>query len=310
MVYLPSRADGSHAGDRLPGIEVVGEVLDRAAHRHRGQPAHGAQRALGHHVAEVFEQRQVLVAVLARDDPVDHLDAAHRADPARRALAARLRGAELHREPGLRRHVDGVVEHHDAAVADHRAGRDERLVVHRQVELGRRQVRAERAADLDRTHRTAGTGAAAVAVPRVRPASPRTAVSTMPPCRMLPPSWNTWVPRERSDAELADTPARRRRGSSARWHSVSTLLTTVGLPNRPVDGRDRRLRPDHAALALEAFQHRGLLAADVGAAADPDVQVEGQRRAEDVVAEPALGARAISMARRIAATASGYSDRM
>ena len=47
------------------------------------------------------------------DDPVDHLDAAHRADPARRALAARLLGAELHREPRLPGHVDGVVEHHD-----------------------------------------------------------------------------------------------------------------------------------------------------------------------------------------------------
>jgi hypothetical protein len=47
-----------------------------------------------------------------------------------------------------------------------------------------------------------------------------------------------------------------------------------------------RLGPHHAALTLEAFQHRGFLAADVGPAAHPHVQVEVQRRAKDAVAEP------------------------
>ena len=94
-----------------------------------------------------------------------------RAEPIRhgRALAARLRRAELHREPRHPGHVDGVVEDDDAAVADHRAGLGERLVVHRQVELLRRQVGAERAADLDRAHRAAAERAAAVVRRRARP---------------------------------------------------------------------------------------------------------------------------------------------
>ena len=49
---------------------------------------------------------------------------------------------------------------------------------------------------------------------------------------MLPPSWNTWVPRERSTPSswYALAPSARTAGTLA---SVSTLLTTVGLPNRP-----------------------------------------------------------------------------
>ena len=41
--------------------------------------------------------------------------------------------------------------------------------------------------------------------------------------------------------------------------SEMTLLTTVGLPNRPSMRRQRRLGADHAALAFEAFQQRRFL---------------------------------------------------
>ena len=44
--------------------------------------------------------------VVAAADLVDDLDAAHGADAARRALAARFDGAELHSEPRLLAHVD------------------------------------------------------------------------------------------------------------------------------------------------------------------------------------------------------------
>ena len=57
--------------------------------------------------------------------------------------------------------------------------------------------------------------------------------STMPPCRTLPASWKTWVPRERPvprDAYAAP-PSARIIGTA---HSVSTLLTAVGLPHRPL----------------------------------------------------------------------------
>ena len=69
---------------------------------------------------------------------------------------------------------------------------------------------------------------------------------------------------------------------------VSTLLTTVGLPNRPSSAGIGGFARTMPALALEALQHRGLLAADVRAGADADVQVEGEAGAEDRSPEPAV----------------------
>jgi len=63
------------------------------------------------------------------------------------------------------------------------------------------------------------------------------------------------------------------------------LLTTVGLANSPSQGGQRRLGPDHAAAALQAFQHGGFLAADIRPGADPNLQGEGAARTGDVFAE-------------------------
>jgi hypothetical protein len=43
------------------------------------------------------------------------------------------------------------------------------------------------------------------------------------------------------------------------------------------NGRERRLQPGLAALALEALEQRGLLAADIGAGANSQLQLEGFR---------------------------------
>ena len=100
-------------------------------------------------------------AVLVLDDAVDHLDAARRADPAGRALAAGFDRAEFHREARLLGHVDRVVEHHDAAMADQAVARREGLVVERRIEQRAREIGAERPADLHRAHRPAAARAAA-----------------------------------------------------------------------------------------------------------------------------------------------------
>src|SRR5690606_36317258 len=95
---------------------------------------------------------------------IDDLDTAHGADTARRALAARLDRAEFHREAGLLAHVDGIVEHDEAAMTDHRAECRERLVVERRVELRRMDIRAERTAGLHGADRPARGRAAAEVV--------------------------------------------------------------------------------------------------------------------------------------------------
>ena len=231
---------------------------------------------------------------LPGDDPVDRLHTAGRPDPARRALAARLDRAELHREPRHPGHVDGVVEDHDAAVPEHRAGLGESLVVHRDVEAGRRHVGAERAADLRGAHRAAGQRAAAVALDQLAQAHAERQLDDAA-LLTLPASWKTWVPRERPvpSSAYAAPPSARIIGTA---QSVSTLLTAVGRPHRPLMRGDRRLGAHLAAAALEALEHRGLLAADVGAGADADVQVEGEAGAEDVLAEVAVGVRRLDRA--------------
>ncbi len=57
-------------------------------------------------------------------------------------------------------------------------------------------------------------------------------------------------------------------------------------PEQPDVRRQRRLGPDDPALALEAVEERGLLAADVGPRAHPYLEPERPSRAADVAAEP------------------------
>src|SRR5208282_6938126 len=47
----------------------------------------------------------------------------------------------------------------------------------------------------------------------------------------------------------------------------------------------RRLEADHPAAAFDAFEHRGFLAADVGAGAEPNLQLERLARAKNVRAQ-------------------------
>ena len=70
-------------------------------------------------------------------------------------------GAELHGEAGLPGHVDAVVEHDDAAVAEHAASGRHLLVAERRVEQVFGEIGAERAADLHRADRPARARAAA-----------------------------------------------------------------------------------------------------------------------------------------------------
>src|SRR5262249_21753377 len=63
-------------------IEIFREVLHGARHGQRRQAAEGAEGAVEHGGAEVVEQREVRGPILIRDDAVDHLDAAGRADAA------------------------------------------------------------------------------------------------------------------------------------------------------------------------------------------------------------------------------------
>jgi hypothetical protein len=74
---------------------------------------------------------------------------------------------------------------------------------------------------------------------------------------------------------------RRRRGAGCRHHRDRFDVVDRGRAAIEADiGRERRLQPRLALLAFEAFEQRGLLAADIGAGAVMDVEVERPSRAE------------------------------
>ena len=64
--------------------------------------------------------------------------------------------AEFHRKARLLRHIDAVVEHHDAAMADQAVTGGKGFIVERRVEQRAGEVGAERTTDLHRAHRASG----------------------------------------------------------------------------------------------------------------------------------------------------------
>jgi hypothetical protein len=70
---------------------------------------------------------------------------------------------------------------------------------------------------------------------------------------------------------------------------VSTLFTTVGAIVKAFHRREGRLDARVATLALQAFQQRRLLPADVGPRTHVHVYVQVETAAQDVLAEPPCG---------------------
>ena len=73
--------------------------------------------------------------------------------------------------------------------------------------------------------------------------------------------------------------------------------------------RQRRLGAHLAAIALQAFQQRGFLAADIGAGAERDLDVESEAPSRASAPKQAARARMPIAARKVA-IACGYSERM
>ncbi len=188
-------------------------------------------------------------------------------------------------EAGLPGKVDGVVEHHDAAMADHAAEFGELLVVEGGVEQAGRPVGAQGAADLHRPHRPAAGGAAAEIHDQLAQGQAEGALD---------------------QAATADVAGELDRHGAARaTHAVVAIgRGTVGqdpghageaddvvdhgrLAEEARYRRQRRLEADLAAPALQALQQRGLLAADIGACTQAGLEMEGSSAAQHVVAEQA-----------------------
>src|SRR4029077_7093330 len=158
-IYRPSLA-------RLLALcaKIFPEVFQRTLHREGRHATQPAQGTLHHRVAQLLEEPHIALPVLAGEDAVDDLDPARRADPAGGALAAGLDRAELHCIARHPRHVYRIVEYHDTAMPQKGPHPGERLVVHRGVEVSRRDIGPERSADLDRADAPPRSGAGAVVI--------------------------------------------------------------------------------------------------------------------------------------------------
>ena len=128
---------GSSIGD-APGSKSPSR-RERRLDRGRRRLAEAADRRVAHRLADLAEQRELVVARAERPpggEPREQLLLAHGADAARDALAARL-VAEERRDPRSRIAARSAVssnDHHDAR-AERRAGRARALERQRHVEL-------------------------------------------------------------------------------------------------------------------------------------------------------------------------------
>ena len=98
-----------------------------------------------------------------------------------------------------------------------------------------------------------------------------------------PEIWNSLVPLLFSRPKLANQ--RRRGAGSWRDRDALDIVDRGRAAIEPRAGRERRLEARLALLALQALDHRGLFAADIGARAAVEEDVEVVARAAGVLAE-------------------------
>ena len=112
---------------------------------------------------------------------------------------------------------------------------------------------------------------------------------------MLPASWIGMVPRERPMPKSAYRAAPPSVRMSARRPKRQHVVDDGGLAEQALVRGQRRLGAHLPALAFEAFEQRGFLAADIGARADADFDVE--RASSRHASRRAAAWRAVAMAR-------------
>src|SRR3954468_19408539 len=279
------------AGARLldVGLELVAELLDHRADRHRHRVAQDAQAVADDLLLDRGHDVEVHRGRLARLDALEHLVRPVRPLAAWRALAARLVAVELRR---LQRDVDDrvrVVDHDDRARAEHRPRLGHRVEVVGQVEVFGLQHGRARAAREPELHLAPLGRAAGEPVDDVARAHPELDLEVAG-VRDVARHRHELRAGRALDAELrvllAAHPDDRRHGRE-RLDVVDERRSLV----QALVGGERRLEARVAALALERVERGGLLAADVRAGAAVDPELERVVRPEDAVAEVALGLR-------------------
>ena len=154
----------------------------------------------------------------------------------------------------------------------------EGLIVERQVEHRRREIGAERPADLHRAHRPAALGAAADLVDQL---AERDAEADLeqPAVPDIAGELDRHRPARSAEADRRHRPRAPSLEDERHRRQAQHIVDHRRLAEQPDMRRQRRLGADLAALALDRIEQRGLLAADIGAGADPHLERE---RRDDV----------------------------
>ena len=198
----------------------------------------------------------------ARREPQQRLLLADGPDPARHALPARL-VAEEGRDPKQHRdEVDGVVEGHDDARAERRAGGAGGLERELEVELVRPDEPAGRPAQEHRAQRAPAGDASG----HLEQVSQRDAERRLVEAGALDAAGE--AEEARAGRLLGPDPGERRAALEHDVEHVDQALDVVDdgrLGEEAGVDREGRLRARLAAVALDRVEERGLLAADVGA---------------------------------------------
>ena len=267
-------------------LELVPEVAQAGEHRVGRTLAQPAERHVAGHAAELVELVEVLQRGRAVGEAVEHREGLVEAHAAGHALAARLGVGELHE---VARDVDHAVVfvHHDHAARAHdRADLGQRLVVDGRVEHVQRDAAAGGTAGLHRLDLAAVGGAAADVVDELGQGR---AQGHLHEAGVLD------LAHERED--LGAGALGRAGVAEPGWsaghdgrHVVPGLdvVDVGGLAVEAALGGERRPRPGSAGLALERGDERRLLAADEGAGALDDLDVEVEAAAHDVRAHEAV----------------------
>ena len=205
--------------------------------------------------------------------------------PARRALAARLVREEFRRRLERLDHARAVVHHDHAAGARHRARGQQRVEVHRHIDLFRREHLRRHSTGDHRLEAVPATHPLRVAIDQLAERDPHRRLVEPGPIHVSTDGEQPGAAlfRRSQRGEAIRALAQNERNTGQRLDVVHDRWTL----EQTRDGRERRLELGKAFSSLDRREQRGLLAADVGAgpAMDHDVQIEAASL--NVLAKPA-----------------------
>ena len=263
--------------------EFVPELRDRRLQRPGRTVAKGAEGIPEDAAAQEIELFQVPLSALPRLHTVQDLAGPIQPFPAGRAFAAGFFVEELVDVFGGPDDAVPVVEDDDAGGAQHGIDGGQRFEIHGHVKAAFRDHRGRNAAGDDRLDLAPGPGAASVVVDQFpeRDAHGQLVHPGLLDVAAQAIELGSWALLGSDAAEPLDPP-----------------VDDVGQAGQGLDvvddgrafiksrhGRERRLELGLAPASLDGFEHRRLLAADVGARPHVHVDVEIEAGAENVTAQ-------------------------